>query len=97
MLAIHRSGYYYKTKQEVESELNLELMKLAHGSDQTALLGSSFQRSQAYACLVVNKDKAFHVSKHRIERLYYNVKGSRAVMPGKHTSSLKHIPIYFVT
>ena len=34
----------------------------------------------------LTKDKGLSVSKNRIERLYYQVMGLKAVMPGKHTS-----------
>jgi len=34
----------------------------------------------------LTKDKGYAVSKNRVERLYYQVMGLRAVMPGKHTS-----------
>ena len=34
----------------------------------------------------LTKDKGYHVSSNRIERLYYQVMGLRAIMPGKHTS-----------
>jgi putative transposase len=79
ILAIHRSGYYYKPKQE--SELNLELMRLM---DQH-YLDHPFKGARRMH-VWLTKDKGFHVSKNRIERLYYKVMGLRAVMPGKHTS-----------
>jgi len=78
ILAIHRSGYYYKPKQE--SELNLELMRLM---DQH-YLDHPFKGARRMH-VWLTKDKGFHVSKNRIERLYYKVMGLRAVMPGKHT------------
>jgi len=34
----------------------------------------------------LTRDKGYRVSKNRIERLYYQVMGLRAIMPGKHTS-----------
>ena len=34
----------------------------------------------------LTKDKGYQVSRNRIERLYYQVMGLRAVMPGRHTS-----------
>jgi len=79
ILAIHRSGYYYKPKQE--SELNLELMRLM---DQH-YLDHPFKGARRMH-VWLTKDKGFHVSENRIERLYYKVMGLRAVMPGKHTS-----------
>ena len=79
LLQLHRSGLYYKPKGE--SELNLELMRLmdAHYIDHP-FKGSK----RMYTWLTM--DKGYRVNRKRIERLYYDVMGLRAVMPGKHTS-----------
>jgi len=79
LLDIHRSGLYYKPKGE--SVLNLELMRLidAHYIDH-CFMGA--KRMHTWLTM----DKGYKVNLKRIERLYYNVMGLRAVMPGKHTS-----------
>ena len=79
VLSIHRSGLYYKPKEE--SSLNLELMRLidAHYLDHPF---KGANRMHIY----LTKDKGYQVSRNRIERLYYKVMGLQAVMPGKHTS-----------
>lgn len=79
MLSVHRSGIYYKAKQE--SFLNLELMRLM---DQH-YLDHPFKGARRMH-IWLTKDKKYQVSLNRIERLYYQVMGLRAVMPGKHTS-----------
>jgi len=78
-LSIQRSGVYYKPKQE--SALNLELMRLI---DEHYLYHPYKGANRMHTWLT--KDKGYHVSKNRIERLYYKVMGLQAVMPGKHTS-----------
>lgn len=79
VLSIHRSGIYYKAKEE--SELNLELMRLM---DEHYLYHPFKGAKRMYTWLT--KDKGYQVSKNRIERLYYKIMGLQAVMPGKHTS-----------
>lgn len=78
-LSIHRSGLYYKPKQE--SDLNLELMRLM---DEHYLHHPYKGARRMHVWLT--KDKGYQVSRNRIERLYYRVMGFQAVMPGKHTS-----------
>jgi len=79
LLTIHRSGVYYKPKEE--SALNLELMSLM---DEHYLYHPFKGANRMHTWLTM--DKGYQVSKNRIERLYYSVMGLRAVMPGKHTS-----------
>lgn len=79
LLSVHRSGLYYKPKEE--STLNLELMRLM---DQH-YLDHPFKGARRMH-VWLTKDKGYHVSRNRIERLYYQVMGLRAIMPGKHTS-----------
>lgn len=79
LLTVHRSGLYYKAKQE--SELNLELMRLM---DQH-YLDHPFKGARRMH-VWLTKDKGYQVSRNRIERLYYQVMGLRAIMPGRHTS-----------
>ena len=79
LLQIHRSGVYYKPKEE--SDLNLELMRLMDGH----YLDHPFKGAvRMHTWLTM--DKGYQVSRNRIERLYYKVMGLRAIMPGKHTS-----------
>lgn len=79
LLALHRSGLYYKPRGE--SELNLQLMRLM---DQHYLDHPFMGANRMHTWLTL--DKGYKVSKNRIERLYYKVMGLRAIMPGKHTS-----------
>ena len=79
ILSVHRSGVYYKPRQE--SALNLELMKLMdHHYLDHPFKGANRMHTW------LTKDKGYKVSRNRIERLYYRVMGLQAVMPGKHTS-----------
>ena len=79
LLQIHRSGVYYKPKEE--SCLNLELMRLM---DEHYLHHPFKGANRMHTWLTM--DNGYKVSKNRIERLYYTVMGLRAIMPGKHTS-----------
>jgi len=79
LLDIHRSGVYYKPNGE--SELNLELMRLM---DEHYLHHPFKGASRMYTWLTL--DKRFKINKKRVQRLYYNVMGLRAIMPGVHTS-----------
>lgn len=79
LLSIHRSGIYYKPREE--SELNLELMRLM----DEHYLHHPFKGARRMHTWLT-KDKGYKVSKNRIERLYYRVMGLRSLMPGKHTS-----------
>lgn len=79
LLKVHRSGFYYKPKQE--SALNLELMRLMD-EHYTHHCFKGAKRMHIWLTL----DRGFKVNHKRIERLYYDVMGLRAIMPGKHTS-----------
>lgn len=79
MLSVHRSGLYYKPKGE--NELNLELMR---EMDEHYLHHPFKGANRMHVWLT--RDRGYRVSKNRIERLYYQVMGLQAVMPGKHTS-----------
>lgn len=78
-LSVHRSGFYYKPKGE--SELNLELMKLMDAH----YLNHPYKGAPSmYTWLT--KDKGYQVSRNRVNRLFYDVMGLRAIAPGVHTS-----------
>ena len=79
LLELNRSGIYYQPRGE--SELNLELMRLMDAH----YLHHPFKGATRMH-VWLTKDKGYEVNHKRIERLYYNVMGLRAVMPGKHTS-----------
>lgn len=79
LLSIHRSGLYYKAKEE--SALNLELMRLM---DEHYLYHPFKGATRMHTWL--RMDKGYEVNHKRIERLYYQIMGLRAIMPGKHTS-----------
>ena len=79
LLSIHRSGIYYQPKGE--SDLNLELMRQM---DEHYLYHPFKGAKRMHTWLTM--DKGYQVSRNRIERLYYQVMGLRAVMPGVHTS-----------
>lgn len=79
LLGLNRSSFYYKPNGE--SELNLELMRLI---DEHYLHHPYKGAKRMHTWLT--KDKGFSVNHKRIDRLYYDVMGLRAVMPGKHTS-----------
>jgi putative transposase len=79
LLGIHRSGIYYKAKSE--SSLNLELMKLM---DQHYNYHPFKGAKRMHTWLTM--DKGYTINHKRIERLYYDVMGLRAIMPGRHTT-----------
>lgn len=79
LLGIHRSGLYYKPKQE--SPLNLELMKLM---DEHYNYHPFKGATRMHTWLTL--DKGFDINHKRVERLYYDVMGLRAIMPGRHTT-----------
>lgn len=79
LLDLNRSGIYYKPRGE--SELNLELMRQM----DEHYLHHPFKGARRMH-VWLTKDKGYEVNHKRIERLYYDVMGLRAVMPGKHTS-----------
>ena len=79
LLGIHRSGLYYKPKQE--SPLNLELMKLM---DEHYNYHPFKGATRMHTWLTL--DKGFDINHKRVERLYYDVMGLTAIMPGRHTT-----------
>lgn len=79
LLGLHRSGLYYQPRGE--SWLNLELMRQM---DEHYLLHPEKGAARMHTWLT--KDKGFQVNLKRIERLYYDVMGLRAILPGPHTS-----------
>jgi len=79
LLGLHRSGIYYENRGE--SSLNLELMRLM---DEHYHYHSYKGAPRMYIWLT--RDKGFRVSRNRVYRLYYDVMGLRAIMPGPHTS-----------
>lgn len=78
-LNIHKSGLYYKPNGE--SALNLELMRLM----DEHYLHHPFQGAKRMHTWLT-MDKGYKVNQKRINRLYYQVMGLTAVMPGRHTS-----------
>lgn len=88
LLGIHRSGIYYKAQQE--STLNEELMRKmdAHYLEHPY---KGAPRMHTW----LTKDLGYRVSKNRVDRLYYEVMGLRAILPGPHTSKrAKNHPVY---
>jgi putative transposase len=79
LLKVHCSGIYYKPK--AESALNLELMRLMD-EHYTHHCFKGAKRMHTWLTM----DKGYKVNHKRIERLYYDVMGLRAIIPGKHTS-----------
>jgi len=88
LLDLCRSGLY--TSLKGESALNLELMELMdqHHLDHPY---KGFPSMHVY----LTKDLGYAVSKNRVSRLYYDVMGLRAIVPGPHTSKRnKNHPVY---
>ena len=83
LLQVNRSSFYYKPCGE--SQLNLELMRLI---DEHYLHHPFKGAKRMHTWLT--KDMRFDVNHKRVERLYYDVMGLRAIMPGKHTSRRCH-------
>jgi len=79
LLALHRSGIYYKPRSE--SPLNEELMR---AMDEHYLEHPYKGAPRMYSWLT--QDKGYKVSYNRVSRLYYEVMGLRALIPGPHTS-----------
>lgn len=79
LLGINRSTYYYTPV--TESALNLELMRLM---DEHYLLHPYKGVPRMHVWLT--RDKGYNVNIKRIERLYYDLMGLRAIVPGPHTS-----------
>lgn len=79
ILGLHRSGYYYENRSE--SAENLEIMRLM---DEHYHYHPYKGAPRMHVWLTQDKD--IQVSRNRVERLYYQVMGLRAIMPGPHTS-----------
>lgn len=79
LLGINRSTYYYTPV--AEDPLNLELMRLI---DEHYLMHPYKGVPRMYVWLT--KDKGYQINIKRIERLYYQLMGLRAILPGPHTS-----------
>ena len=79
ILGLPRSSYYYAPVRE--SALNLELMEKIdkHYMDHPY---KGAPRMYVY----LTQDLGYTVSRNRVNRLYYDVMGLRAVFPGPHTS-----------
>lgn len=83
LLNISRSSIYYQ-KIDKESEFNLQIMSLM---DKMYFEHPEFGAQRMHTWLVM--EKGLTVNLKRIERLYYNVMGLRAMMPGPHTSTAR--------
>lgn len=79
LLGIHRSGIYYKPRSE--NSLNEELMR---HMDKHYLEHPYKGAPRMYSWLT--RDMGYEVSYNRVSRLYYEVMGLRALIPGPHTS-----------
>ncbi len=79
ILGLNRSGIYYENRGE--SALNLELMRLMDRRYHYHPYEGA-PRMHDYLTL----DKGYEVSINRVARLYYDVMGLRAIIPGPHTS-----------
>lgn len=79
LLGINRSGIYYKPRSE--RSLNEELMRLM---DEHYLEHPYKGAPRMYSWLT--RDMGYAVSYNRVSRLYYEVMGLRALIPGSHTS-----------
>lgn len=78
LLDIHRSGCYYKPREE--SKLNLKLMELVDKQYMKYPFMGVPSMTQW-----VNRDMGYKVNKKRIERLY-KLMAISAIIPGPHTS-----------
>ena len=79
LLGINRSSLYYEPRRTCA--LNLELMRLM---DEHYLEHPYKGAPRMHVYLT--KDLGYEVSRNRIDRLYYEVMGLRAIFPGPHTS-----------
>lgn len=88
LIGLSRSSYYYENRGE--SAENLEIMRLI---DQHYHYHPWKGVPMMYAWLKL--DKGYSISRNRVERLYYDVMGLRAIIPGPHTSKRhKNHPVY---
>ena len=78
-LGISRSSWYYEPIKT--SQLNLDLMRII---DEHYLEHSYKGARRMHVHLT--KDLGYKVSRNRIDRLYYDIMGLRAIFPGPHTS-----------
>lgn len=79
LLGLHRSGIYYQPRSE--SSLNEELMRAI---DEHYLEHPYKGVPRMHSWLTL--DMRYKVSYNRVSRLYYDVMGLRALIPGPHTS-----------
>lgn len=79
LLGLNRSGIYYENRGE--GPQNLELMRLMDEHYHYHPYKGA-PRMHVWLC----KDKGYQVSRNRVDRLYYDVMGLRAIIPGPHTS-----------
>ncbi len=79
LLGLHRSGIYYQPRSE--SSLNEELMRVI---DEHYLEHPYKGAPRMHSWLTL--DMKYKVSYNRVSRLYYDVMGLRALIPGPHTS-----------
>lgn len=88
LLEIHRSGIYYTPQSE--SSLNEELMR---HMDEHYLEHPYKGAPRMHTWLT--QDMGYKVSYNRVSRLYYEVMGLRALIPGPHTSKrAKEHPVF---
>ena len=79
LLGVSRSGLY--SKPAGSSELNLKLMRLM----DEHYLKYPFKGAPRMH-IYLTKDLGYEVSRNRVDRLYYDIMGLRAIFPGPHTS-----------
>ena len=79
LLGLHRSGIYYQPRSE--SSLNEELMRVI---DEHYLEHPYKGAPRMHSWLTL--DMKYKVSYNRVSRLYYDLMGLRALIPGPHTS-----------
>lgn len=88
LIGLSRSSYYYVNRGE--SAQNLEVMRLIdHKYHYNPWMGVPTMLEW------LRRDKGYTISRNRLERLYYDVMGLRAIIPGPHTSKRhKNHPVY---
>jgi len=79
LLGVCRAGLYYEPIPA--SKLNLELMRIM----DEHYLRYPFKGAPRMH-IHLTKDLGYPVSKNRVDRLYYDIMGLRAIFPGPHTS-----------
>lgn len=79
LIGLGRSSYYYENKGE--SAENLDIMRLIdHHYHYHPWKGVPMMHAW------LKLDQGYEISRNRVERLYYDVMGLRAIIPGPHTS-----------